>query len=143
MIVTVLVLGASTLALQAAKQTRRPLAELRTTEQRLDRIEQALRAYVLIHQELPCAADGTLDIGLADPISGACNTPGGTVPWATLGLQKDDALDAWSRKISYRIFAGNTPLPPVPPGLQVNDSGSSEADLAWVLISHGPTGYGA
>lgn len=149
MIVTVLVLGASTLALQAAKQTRRPLAELRTTEQRLDRIEQALRAYVLIHRQLPCPADGRLDIGLASPILGAgsCpSPPGDTVPWATLGLQKDDALDAWNRKISYRPFSGNTSLIPPPATLTVRDdyvNPPTIANVAWVLISHGPTGYGA
>jgi len=146
MIVTVLVLGASTLALQAAKQTRRPLAELRTTEQRLDRIEQALRAYALIRQELPCAADGALDTGLANPTLGACITPEGTVPWATLGLQKDDALDAWNRKISYRVREGNTSLIPPPATLTVRDdyvNPPTIANVAWVLISHGPTGYGA
>ena len=158
MMVSVLVLGASMLALQAAKQTRRPLAEQRTTEQRLDRIEQALRAYVMTHRQLPCPADGKLDTGLASPILGAgpCpSPPGDTVPWATLGLQKDDALDAWSRKISYRVRAGNTSLIPAPPSpspspspspLNVRDDYVGPPvipDIAWVLISHGPTGYGA
>jgi hypothetical protein len=143
--VTLLVVAASTLALQAAKQTERPLADQRTTEQRMARIERALRAYVVLHRQLPCPADGTLDTGWANPMPGlgACSPPtGDTVPWATLGLQKYDALDGWNRKISYRVFVGNAALPPSPPGLQVDDGGVRD-DLAWVLISHGPTGYGA
>lgn len=140
MILSILVLGASMLALQAAKQTRQPLEVQRTTEQRLDRIEQALRAYVVLHQQLPCPADGTVDTGQASP--SPCVMPAdGTVPWATLGLQKDDAVDGWNRKISYRVFAGNTALPNATV-LRVNDAGL-KPNLAWVLISHGPTGYGA
>ena len=140
MILSILVLGASMLALQAAKQTRQPLEVQRTTEQRLDRIEQALRAYVVLHQQLPCPADGTVDTGQTSP--SPCLIPAdGTVPWVTLGLQKDDAVDGWNRKISYRVFAGSTALPYVTV-LKINDTGLKQ-NLAWVLISHGPTGYGA
>ena len=90
MMVSVLVLGASMLALQAAKQTRRPLAEQRTTEQRLDRIEKALKAYWVTHScnELPSPA--TVALGST------------VVPLRELGLQSDDALDAWGRLITYR-----------------------------------------
>lgn len=140
MILSILVLGASMLALQAAKQTRQPLEAQRTTVQRMDSLEKALRAYVVLHQQLPCQADGTVDTGQASP--SPCVMPAdGTVPWATLGLQKDDAVDGWNRKISYRVFAGNTALPNATV-LRVNDAGL-KPNLAWVLISHGPTGYGA
>ncbi|MDO9480858.1 MAG: hypothetical protein Q7J66_09675, partial [Hydrogenophaga sp.] len=123
MIVTVLVLGASTLALQAAKQTKRPLAELRTTEQRMKRIEQALKAYWITHS---CNS-------LPDPDTVA---PGSAVvPLRELGLQSEDALDAWGRLITFRYD-------PPPGGLSVNVSGTP-TPVRWVLISHGPSGLGA
>ena len=107
MMVSVLVLGASMLALQAAKQTRRPLEVRRTTEQRMDRIEQALRAYVVLHQQLPCPADGTVDTGQAS-LSPCVIPADGTVPWATLGLQTDltqgrrEILQAGGRHCGWR-----------------------------------------
>ena len=97
MIAAVLVLGASTLALQAAKQTQRPLEEQRTTEHRLDRIEQALNAHAL---------------------KNGCTTlpamPAPEVPWRALGLQADDRLDAWGRLFTYRQAAAGLTVSGVP-----------------------------
>lgn len=110
MIAALLVLGASTLALQAAKQTQRPLEEQRTTEQRLDRIEQALKAYGVIQARLPCPARGNAvstdaDLGLANPNNAnpTCTSPDGVVPWRTLGIPQSEAMDGWGRFISYRV----------------------------------------
>ncbi len=118
MMVSVLVLGASMLALQAAKQTRRPLAEQRTTEHRLDRIEKALKAYWITHQckDLP-------------------PSPAGVVPWVELGLQADDRLDAWGRLITY--YQAD------PVRVDTNGDHTSDVNARWVLVSHGPSGLGA
>ncbi|MDP2219788.1 MAG: hypothetical protein Q8K34_06270 [Hydrogenophaga sp.] len=131
MIVTVLVLGASTLALQAAKQTRRPLAELRTTEQRLVRIEQALKAYGVIQARLPCPARGDAvsidaDFGLADPNNAnpTCTSPDGVVPWRTLGIPQSEAMDGWGRFISYRV-----PVDAVGPPSSAGMTGVNAADM--------------
>lgn len=115
MVLSVLVLGAATLVLQAAQQVRRPLEEQRTTMQRMKRIEQAIYAHWLTYQckKLP-----------PSPVPGV---PG--VPWVALGLQADDRLDAWGRLITYRQAAT---------GLTV--SGTS---VRWALVSHGPSGLGA
>lgn len=115
MILSVLVLGAATLVLQAAQQTRRPLAEQRTTEQRMQRIEQAIYAHWLKNQcnQLPPSPSG----------------PAPEVPWVALGLQADDRLDAWGRLITYRQAAT---------GLTV-----SGVAARWALVSHGPSGLGA
>lgn len=115
MILSVLVLGAATLVLQAAQQTRRPLAEQRTTEQRMQRIEQAIYAHWLKNQcnQLPPSPAG----------------PAPEVPWVALGLQADDRLDAWGRLITYRQAAT---------GLTV-----SGVAARWALVSHGPSGLGA
>src|SRR5262249_30994955 len=38
--------------------------------------------------------------------AGDCDTPAGTIPWRTIGLSRERALDAWGRKISYRVYRG-------------------------------------
>lgn len=118
MILSILVLGASTLALQAARQARQPLADQRTTEQRMDRVEDALKAYWLTHQcnQLPATA------------AGLPSAPAPEVPWRELGLQADDRLDAWGRLITYRQAAA---------GLTVSGTAAR-----WALVSHGPSGLG-
>ena len=44
----------------------------------------------------------------ATPPATLCTFRNGTVPWVTLGLSADDAVDAWGRKISYRVYDGPT-----------------------------------
>lgn len=195
MILSILVLGASTLALQAARQTRQPLAEQRTTEQRMDSLGKALKAYAVIQVRLPCPARGNalttdVDFGLSSPNAATptCTSPDGIVPWRTLGISQSDAMDGWGRFISYRVpvdtvgppaTAGMTRVnaadmtncdtwepssvaPTAPafactPSLDVLDTtflnsrtsltvrvnGTDQPQIAWVLISHGPTGLGA
>lgn len=195
MILSILVLGASMLALQAAKQTRQPLEVQRTTEQRMDSLEKALKAYTVIHARLPCPAKGNalatdFDFGLFFPnaATATCTNPDGIVPWRTLGISQSEAMDGWGRFISYRVpvdtaapvTAGMTNVnaadmtncdtePPavaptapafactaslnvlntafmdvaVRPGLTVRVNGTDQPQIAWVLISHGPSGLGA
>ena len=201
MILSILVLGASMLALQAAKQTRQPLEAQRTTVQRMDSLEKALKAYTVIHARLPCPAKGNalatdFDFGLFFPnaATATCTNPDGIVPWRTLGISQSEAMDGWGRFISYRVPV-DTPAPPavpttagmtranaadmtncdteppavaptapafactaslnvlntafmdvaVRPGLTVRVNGTDppQTQIAWVLISHGPTGLGA
>lgn len=56
---------------------------------------------------LPCPADPTKDDGLASPNNASvnCDFPQGTLPWATIGMRRDDAFDAWGWKISYRVYS--------------------------------------
>ena len=169
----------------------------------LNRAKAALDAFVAsggASARLPCPANPALNTGLEDPTpaTGTCNSPAGTLPWATIGLRQDDALDAWGRKLSYRVYSGNkgslTQLAaggfsgpsmvnctdsntagggvtkgPDPvglcaldhttsrfdflsnnKGLQVTDFGTSHSPgtnasadpVAYVVISHGPTGLG-
>jgi hypothetical protein len=119
MIVSVLVLGAATLVLQAAQQTRRPLEEQRTTEQRMKRIEQAITAYWFTNG---C-------VTLPSTPAGLPSDPAPEVPWVALGLQADDRLDAWGRLITYRQGAS-----------ELTVSGTA---ARWALVSHGPSGLGA
>ncbi|MGZ5048213.1 MAG: hypothetical protein ACXWF0_13380 [Usitatibacter sp.] len=50
-----------------------------------------------------------MDTGVAvpDAPNATCTFPAGTLPWATLGMNRDDAYDPWSWKISYRVYTGN------------------------------------
>lgn len=181
-----LAVAATTVAVQMARQTQRPLEQQRTTEARMDRIQAALRAFAMSQGRLPCPADGAASTGVASPVTAidVCPNPNGMVPWATLGLQADDALDAWARQISYRVYDGLPGMtqangadmsdcdtvepapasasPPrylcttahdvVPgdflspgnrPGLTVRVNGANQPQIAWVLVSHGPSGRGA
>lgn len=170
------------------------ISEMRAgrTERTLDglkRIEDALIQFVAVNGRLPCPANGTLDTGVENPAdpnpqngAATCATLVGTVPWLTLGISQDFALDAWAQKISYRVFHGATGLTqtggasmsdcdlydtglsiPLPAnglcetvthdntaeqflsgkGLSFDDKGDTTSGVAFVLISHGPTGRGA
>ena len=122
-----LVVAASALAIRMARQVEDRTAQQQLTQQRMARIGQALQAYWLVHGcTLPSGAVGANSTG--DAAGG-----GTTVPWRTLGIASQDALDAWGRKISYRsspvsVTRFGVPVLPAP---------------TWALVSHGPTGLGA
>jgi hypothetical protein len=146
----------------------------------------ALEQFAGTSGRLPCPADPTASTGDAAPNTAAtaCTFPKGTVPWRTIGMRSEDALDAWGRKISYRVFSGTmgltqdegasmvncdldnggTPTPSslapgglcglahdhtvaqvllLNKGLHADDFGTIRTDVAYVLISHGPSGLGA
>lgn len=182
-IAIILVLAGSILGISEIRAGR--------TERTLDgltRIEDALIQFVAVNGRLPCPADGALDTGIENPAdpnpqigAATCTTLVGTVPWQTLGISQDFALDAWAQKISYRVFHGPTGLTrtggasmtdcdlfdtglsiPLPAnglcdpshdntaeqfllgkGLSFDDKGTTTSGVAFVLISHGPTGNGA
>ena len=96
------------------------------TNDKLDRLEDALILYAIQFGCLPCPADGTVvstagGAGLAEDDTGtyatqcaddnggaACRTesaaPGdNVVPWATLGLSESDATDAWGNRFYYEV----------------------------------------
>lgn len=76
-------------------------------------LDAALARFVQIHRRLPCPARGTLASGVAGAgtesinlTTGQCSPTtqlDGVVPWVTLGLSENDALDAWQGRISYRV----------------------------------------
>jgi hypothetical protein len=110
--VTLLVTLGTTLGLSELGQRREVGDQQALTQQRLLALRQALVNFASANGRLPCPASGALDTGLAVPngAAAACTNPNGTVPWTTLGLPRDAALDAWGRKVSYRVFAGATGL---------------------------------
>ena len=110
--VTLLVTLGTTLGLSELGQRREVGDQQALTQQRLLALRQALVNFASANGRLPCPASGALDTGLAVPnvATVACTNANGTVPWTTLGLPRDAALDAWGRKLSYRVFAGATGL---------------------------------
>lgn len=79
----------------------------------LTRLELELANFVTQNRRLPCPAIGTTPGGAAGAglelriaTTGACNPAtqtSGVIPWATLGLTEDAALDAWGNRITYRV----------------------------------------
>ena len=103
---TLLVTLSTTLVLSELGQRREVGNQQALTQQRLLALRQALVNFASANGRLPCPASGAQDTGEALPNGVACTNPNGTVPWTTLGLPRDAALDAWGRKVSYRVFAG-------------------------------------
>ena len=147
------VVAASTLAIRMARQVEARTELQQLTQARMERIRAALHAHAASQGRLPCPANGAQDTGLAVPAAAVLSCPpvssNGAVPWVTLGLQADDALDGWGRKISYRVPDSLVQVDAVKSsnsstaGLKVKDYLVDRYKLAWVLISHGASGLGA
>lgn len=144
---------ATTLVIRQANAVRSTGNKIALTNQRLEAIRLSLVNFVAVNGRLPCPEPYASVTGAALPQGSStdcgvippADAPSGAVPWKDLGLVGSDVLDGWGRKISYRVFSGDAiggagkqitvddPLitPPLP------------SDKAFVLISHGETGYGA
>lgn len=85
------------------------------TRAKLEALEQAMVRFVMVNRRLPCPADGVQ--GAANPTSGVEQRNGavtpatctamatGVVPWRSLGVPADAAMDAWGNLITYRVWA--------------------------------------
>lgn len=85
------------------------------TRAKLEALEQAMVRFVMVNRRLPCPADGIQ--GTANPTSGVeqrgdavrpdtCTAMAtGVVPWRSLGVPADAAMDAWGNLITYRVWA--------------------------------------
>lgn len=128
----------------------------------LPRIERAITLYVIQNGELPCP-DTTVD-GESDPT--VCTTAAaggvvqGVVPWRTLGLQREEVVDAWKHYVdlvvSVDVSSGTLALKcnnNVIDYASVAASGAIEVTdnpavvwtgplAAYALISHGANGFG-
>ncbi|WP_413207271.1 hypothetical protein [Rhodospirillum sp. A1_3_36] len=139
------------------------------TEDRLDRAELALMAHFISTGVLPCPADAD---GPNPPwIPGSCpvRTGGldrpsplfsmGTLPWWSLGLMEEDALDGWGHRLTYAVSQGMVDVgvdctaealtkAPLNGAIAVlgADKGQAPPDrerAAYVVLSHGANGLGA
>ena len=99
-------------------------ANFAQTKSRQTLIKDALTAYLGANKRLPCpdvpnntngGADTSQVTGLEDRAggvaTGACTGSIGIVPYATLGLGREIALDGWGSFMSYSLPSGSTPCP--------------------------------
>jgi len=156
----------------AAFNAQLDTASLSATQRKQETIKEALIAYLRTNRRLPCPE--TTAFG-GSPPTGAetggatttCDSFWGTVPFATLGLSRETALDGYGNFFTYFVSsAANTFEPdwtltaaPGVPGFSVGNPGrfsitertatgtlptTQPANLAAVVIvSHGKNGSGA
>ncbi len=99
----------------------------RETNDKMDRIEEALTGFVTLNLRMPCPADGTLAITNASfglegtPTTTSCpnanfnygangtKISGGVVPVRSLQLPDDYMFDGWGRRFTYvvNVYAAN------------------------------------
>ena len=111
-ILVVLVIVAILLAMAMALTRGITAAQKRSlTATRLAAVDAALVQFVMQQRRMPCPADGSIASGLPNAgaegwAAGACTTAtqvNGVVPWVTLGLTENDAMDGWDRRFTYRV----------------------------------------
>lgn len=156
----------------------------RLTRQNIDTVKLALQAFIARTNRLPCPAvealpPGNANYGIEAATPGTCaGTQAigtvafrGVVPWKSLGMTTENAVDAWGNQITYVVtnsatnlnsstVAGmrgsiyihsNTPVVAGLPGTgnQVNACSTTANDnicnaaAVALLVSHGKAGAGA
>lgn len=97
------------------------------TRKRLAKAGTALERYAAANSRLPCPANPALATGTeVTATASTCSNPDGTLPWATLGLNQDDGLDGWGRKVSYRVYTGAAGSLTQPGGASMVDCDTTE-----------------
>lgn len=76
------------------------------TDANMRRIADAVVAFATLNKRLPCPADGAAASGLEVRTGGDCDRDDGTVPWESLAISRELAVDGWGRRISYRVLDG-------------------------------------
>jgi hypothetical protein len=111
-VVVLMVIAGAALAFLALTRTSGGVDRSAETTGHLARVAAALEQFASTSERLPCPANPALDTGDAAPNApdAACTFANGTVPWRTIGLRREDAIDAWGFKISYRVYSGPTGL---------------------------------
>lgn len=107
-LVVLLIIIILLVAMSVLARVREGIDEQSQTSRAIAAAADALERFAALHRRLPCPANPTLDNG-DEMQNGATCAPAvaeGTLPWNTLGLGREQALDSWGRKISYRVYTG-------------------------------------
>ena len=100
-----------------------------------------LEQYAATNSRLPCPADPALATGVEVQATAAtCSFGEGTIPWSTLGMKAEGALDGWGRKISYRVYTGNAGSLTQPGGLSMVECDTVEPTTGNATASAGGLG---
>lgn len=124
-------------------------AESSLASRRLETARSALEAFAGVSARLPCPADpaasAATETGLEVPTAvgaATCTFPEGTLPWKTLGMRRDDAMDPWGRRLSYRVYTGASGSLTQPGGVSMVQCDTVESSPGGVttLAVDGSTG---
>ncbi len=142
---------------------------IKTTEQRLEQIQDSMQLFVEFNGRLPCPAPLTLapddtdfgrEVSTNDCNGGAfagtftTGTDGvriGAVPTRALNLPDDFTLDGWNNRFTYAVtqVMAEAGTYEIDAGIiDIQDSGGNsvtvpDASAHYVIVSHGPDGAGA
>jgi prepilin-type N-terminal cleavage/methylation domain-containing protein len=123
------------------------------TQKKQQVIKDALITYLRTNWHLPCpdnnftAPDG--EENRSGDTTTACSAAFGIVPYRTLGLQREVALDGWNQFFSYHVTANwrrkGIFSPGAPANLTVMSAPATPitSNAVALIISHGKNGYGA
>lgn len=159
--------------------------QVNATKTKEDAVKAALSNFIVRNFRLPCPAIATLAEGAANegveaPTPGTCTGTTisgaglnqvtiGVIPWVSLGLSKEAALDAYANRFTYQAALSATALTSntvsgmrgnmtthsaglgilgaAPAGNQINDCSGGGATnpcaVVTVIVSHGKDGFGA
>ncbi|GAB3326641.1 prepilin-type N-terminal cleavage/methylation domain-containing protein [Haliea atlantica] len=171
-VVLVILIGGIILsAISSALMTYVRNAELKTTQHRLQAIEDGLQQFLSMNGRLPCAASRKASVDTEDfgrEVTSNCSDgdkPGtervtgrdgqkiriGVVPTRTINLPDDYAADSWGNRFSYavtEVLATPNAFDRELGAISVVDSADNsvvtpEGGAHYVVISHGDDGLGA
>ncbi len=88
--------------------TQVELNRMRTTQRQLDDIREALYGFAVVNGRLPCpdtdaTPDGSEDLSGTSCAGASGGVASGALPWADLGVERQDA---WGRGFRYLVDAG-------------------------------------
>lgn len=143
--------------------------KISASNQRIEAIKAALINFIANNNRLPCPANPALpssnaSYGVEAATPGTCTgavnfgagvaaNSRGVVPWVTLGLADNIALDGWGRRFSYQVrrtqtnltavtipsLTGNITVLNAAAGAVINPTNPAVA----IILSHGENGAGA
>jgi len=139
------------------------------TKTKQEAIKTALINFIARNNRLPCpavptAAQGAAAYGVEAATPGTCtgatvigagvtSNSRGVVPWVTLGLPDDAALDGFNRRVTYQVLRTQTnttatTIPSLNGNITIRSSSggviiNTNNSAVVVLVSHGENGWGA
>ncbi|MGE3334314.1 MAG: LamG domain-containing protein [Rhodospirillaceae bacterium] len=103
-IVSILAFSALSVFMSKFAGPTRDVPRAQTTAVHASLVQSALLAYLNVNATLPCPDTDATPDGQSDSCN-ATGTTAGTLPWRTIGLSRDDALDGYGTFYSYVVSA--------------------------------------